>query len=82
MPLLDSALYILAAFTFGVIFGALVRGLARAMFSIILAIVFLALLISLFNEESLSPIIAAIVGFVMLVFAFLIRRVSFTKAVK
>lgn len=70
MSLLDSALYILAAFIFGVIFGVFVRGLVRAIFSIILAIVFLALVISLFNEERFSSIIAAIIGFVMLVFAF------------
>jgi uncharacterized membrane-anchored protein len=72
---MSSILYILAAFTFGVIFGIFVRGIARIILSIILAVLFLVILSSLFNEK-LSSIVAGIIGLATLVFTFLIKRVK------
>jgi len=83
MPLLDSALYIFAAFIFGVIFGIFVKGITRVIFSIILAVLFLMILISFFDGGIVSSIIATLIGFGILIFTFLLRRInSFPKAVK
>jgi hypothetical protein len=79
MPLLDSALYIFAAFMFGVIFGIFVKGLGRILLSIILAAIFLALLVMFFYGGRLSAITAGIIGSAALVFSFLIRRVNHTQ---
>jgi hypothetical protein len=75
----DSALYIFAAFVFGVIFGIFVKGLARIIISIILATIFLVLLVMFFDGERLSAIAAGIIGFAMLVFSLLIRKVNHTQ---
>jgi hypothetical protein len=77
--LLDNALYIFAAFIFGIIFGIFVKGLARIIFSIILAAIFLALLIMFFDGGRLSAIAAGIIGSAILVFSLLIRKVNHTQ---
>lgn len=79
MPLLDSALYIFAAFIFGVIFGIFVKGLTRIIFSIILAVIFLAILVSFFDGERATSMISAIIGFATLLFAFFIKTINHSK---
>jgi hypothetical protein len=77
--LLDSALYIFAAFIFGIIFGIFVKGLARIIFSIVLAAIFLALLVMFFDGERLSAIAAGIIGSAAFFFSLLIRKVNHTQ---
>ncbi len=76
---LHSALYIFAAFIFGVIFGIFVKGLAKIIFSIILAAIFLALLVMFFDGGKLSAIVAGIIGSAAFVFSLLIRKVNHTQ---
>jgi hypothetical protein len=83
MPLLDSILYILIAFIFGVIFGIFVKGLTRIIFSLIIAAIFLMILIALLNGGAITSLVASIIGLGVLFFAFLLRRInSLPKAMK
>lgn len=72
----NSVLYLLAAFILGVIFGLFVKTITKILFSIVLAVFVLILLSSLFDKETLSSIIATIIGVAMLIFTFLINKIN------